>query len=75
MDMSAFDRAGDVAGKTIVENARDIYNDGSVTDIQRSIITLTSLGVDASNVYSGSESIYLNFILLQAIQMKRYIYF
>ena len=62
MDMSAFDRAGDVAGKTIVENARDIYNDGSVTDIQRSIITLTSLGVDASNVYSGSESIYLNFI-------------
>ncbi len=62
MDMAAFDRAGDVAGKTIVENARNTYNDGRVTDIQRSIITLTSLGVDASNVYSGSESIYLNFI-------------
>ncbi len=62
MDMAAYGLAGDVAGVDIVKNAHNAYEKGNTTDIARSVITLTSLGVDASNVYSGNENIYLDFI-------------
>ena len=62
MDMAAYGMADDVAGADIVKNTRGAYATGGTTDIARSIITLTALGVDASNVYSGNEGVYLNFI-------------
>jgi hypothetical protein len=60
MSMAALGRANDVAGVTIVNNARNNYANN--TGIDRSIIALTSLGVDATDVYSGDEAVYLNFI-------------
>jgi len=62
MDMAAYGLAGDVAGVDIVKNTRDTYANGSTTELARSVITLTALGVDASKVYSGSEGVYLDFI-------------
>ena len=62
MSMSAYGRAADVAGASIVQNARTAYASGSKTDIARSIIAITALGVDAKQVYSGSNSVYLNFV-------------
>ena len=51
MSMSAYGAAEDVAGLVIVKNARDNYSENS--DIARSVIALTSLGVDAARVYGG----------------------
>ena len=62
IDMSAFGMADTVAGATIVANARDAYATGTKTDLARVILTLTALGVDATNVYGGSESLYLDFV-------------
>jgi hypothetical protein len=62
MAMAAYGRAGDVAGASIVENVRTVYTSGSTTDKARAIITLTALGVDASNVYSGTEGVYWDFV-------------
>ncbi len=62
MAMAAYGQAEDVAGASIVENARAAYISGKTTDMARAVITLTALGVDASNVYSGSEGVYWDFV-------------
>ena len=65
MDMSAYGMVDEVSGKTIVENARDAFIASSyTTDYERIIIALTSLGVNAGNVYAGDQFVadYLDFI-------------
>ena len=64
MSMAAYGSPGAAAGKTIVENAREAFINGGTTDIQRKIIALTALGVDAADVYAGDLFVddYLNFV-------------
>ncbi|MCL1816273.1 MAG: S-layer homology domain-containing protein [Clostridiales bacterium] len=64
VSMSALGFADDVAGKSVVEKARHDYINGSVTDMERNIIALTALGVDASHVFAGELFVddYLDFL-------------
>lgn len=62
MSMAALGEGHRVAGLDIINNSRRIYKEGNTTDLARSIITLTALGVDATNVYSGNEGVYLDFL-------------
>lgn len=62
ISLAALGMGDKAAGATIVENARDTFKNGSSTDLSRLIIVLTALGVDATNLYGGSESLYLNFV-------------
>lgn len=63
MALAAYGQADEVAGADIIEQARKSYTQGSATDLARSIIILTALGVDATHVYGGSESQYLDFLV------------
>ena len=63
--MAAYGRGNSAAGAGIVNNARDNYE--SITNIDRSIIVLTALGVDAGNVFTGSAGEYLDFTAQLAV--------
>lgn len=56
MDLAAAGRGSTADRDAIVGNAVDAYNDPDGTNLQRSIIALTALGVDASNVESDGAT-------------------
>lgn len=62
MALAAYGKGHQAAGAEIIENARQTYEEGGITDLSRTILTLTALGVNAQHVYGGSESLYLDFL-------------
>ncbi len=64
VSMSAYGKQTAVAGKSIVENARGAYINGSMTDLERKIIALTALGINAAKVRAGElfADDYLDFV-------------
>lgn len=62
VSMSALGRGGDVAAKAILENALGRYENASTTDMARTILVLTSLGVNAKNIYEESADSHLDFV-------------
>ncbi|MCL2339917.1 MAG: hypothetical protein FWC59_03360 [Actinomycetia bacterium] len=53
MELAAIGRAGSVDQAAIIANAVEAYNNPDTTNLQRSIIALTALGLDATQIISN----------------------
>lgn len=62
VSMAACGEKDAVAGQTLLEDARAAYATGNATDWERAAISLTALGVDATDVYGGTAGAYLDFV-------------
>lgn len=56
LELAAIGNAASVNANAIIKNAVDAYNDPDTTNLQKSILALTALGIDASNVSYGGNS-------------------
>lgn len=72
MDMAAHGRAKDVNGGAVLENALTTYANGNTTDLARTVIVLTALGVDASKVYSVQDHVYYDFLAKMGAEKPSY---
>jgi len=56
LEMAAIGKSGTIDANAIIANAIEAYNSPNTTNLQRSILALTALGIDASQISSGATA-------------------